>query len=267
MFADYPEPGDLFADDGEEPIVEESEALMPYVDDYTPEELDEYIGAHVLLPAGSEVLRAVVKRRTHDHDGKPIGLRDPNHMLDTREYHLKFPDRSSEVYSANKIGENIFSQMDDEGNLFTLLSEIMDHRTNKHAVKGPDRWHTTKTGQKRRKMTTKGWELLCGWNDSTSSWVKLTDLKESFPINLAGYAHNNKIIDESAFACWAYYVLKKRDRIIMKAKTKNWQTIHKYSVELPKTVEDTFWCANTNVARSKATSVERAAYRGILNTI
>ena len=240
MFADYPEPGDLFADDGEEVIMEEPEASMPEVDDFTPEELDEYIGAHVLLPVGSEVLRAVVKRRTHDDDGRPIGLKNPNPMLDTREYELQLPDGSTEVYSANIIAENIFSQMDDEGNLFTLMKEIVDHRTNKHAVKGPDGWHTTKTGQKRRKPTTKGWELLCGWKDGTSSWVKLTDLKESFPIELAEYAHNNKIIDEPAFAWWAYYVLKKRDRIIMKAKTKYWQKTHKYGVELPKTIEEAY---------------------------
>jgi len=203
MFADYPDPGELFADDDDAPIVEEPEALMPEVDDYTPEELDEYIGALVLLPVSSEVLRAVVKRRTHDDDGMHIGLKYPNLMLDTREYHLQFPDGSSEVYSANIIAENIFSQMDDEGNLFALMKEIVDHRTNKHAVKGQDRWHTTKTGQKRRKPTTQGCELLCAWKDGTSSWVKLTDLKESFPIELAEYAHNNKIIEEPAFAWWA----------------------------------------------------------------
>ena len=42
--------------------MEEPETSMPEVDDYTPEELDEYIGAHVLLPVGSDVLRAVVKK-------------------------------------------------------------------------------------------------------------------------------------------------------------------------------------------------------------
>ena len=81
MFADYPEPEDLFADNGEEVIMEEPEASMPEVDNYTLEELDEHIGAHVLLSIGSEVLRAVVKRRTHDDDGKPIGLRDRNPMI------------------------------------------------------------------------------------------------------------------------------------------------------------------------------------------
>ena len=69
---------------------------------------------------------------------------------------------------------------------------------------------------------------------------KLTDLKESFPIELAEYAHNNKIVDEPAFAWWAYYVLKKQDRIIMQAKTKYWQKTHKYGVELPKTIEEAY---------------------------
>ena len=52
--------------------------------------------------------------------------------LDTREYKLQLLDGSMEVYSANIIAENIFSQMDGECNLFTLLNEI---RYQKHTRK------------------------------------------------------------------------------------------------------------------------------------
>ena len=48
----------------------------------------------------------------------------------------------------------------------------------------------------------------------------------------------NQIENEPAFAWWVPYVLKKRERIISKAKTKYWRTSHKYGVRLPKTVEE-----------------------------
>ena len=63
-----------------------------------------------------------------------------------------------------------------------------------------DTWYMTKTGTKRRKPTTKRWELLVSWKDGTSNWTCLANLKESFPLEVVDYAKNNCIIDEPAFA-------------------------------------------------------------------
>ena len=41
---------------------------------------------------------------------------------------------------------------------------------------------------------------LIAWKDRSSSWVKLNDLKESFPVQLVEYAVGNKISEEPAFA-------------------------------------------------------------------
>ena len=75
------------------------------------------------------------------------------------------------------------------------------------------------------------------WKDGTSDWIKLKDLKESFPVELAKYAKGNKIHEEPAFAWWVPYTLWKRDRIISKVKSKYWKKSHKFGVRLPKTVE------------------------------
>jgi hypothetical protein len=48
----------------------------------------------------------------------------------------------------------------------------------------------------------------------------------------------NKISEEPAFAWWAHKVLRKRDRIIHKVKTKYWQKTRKYGVMLPKSVNE-----------------------------
>ena len=66
----------------------------------------------------------------------------------------------------------------------------------------------------------------------------MNDVKEANPIELAEYAVANQIDDGPAFAWWLRYVLKKRERIISKAKSKYWRTTHKYGVRLPKTVEE-----------------------------
>ena len=38
------------------------------------------------------------------------------------------------------------------------------------------------------------------WKGGTSDWVRLADLKESFPLEVAEYTQANRIDDEPAFA-------------------------------------------------------------------
>ena len=105
-------------------------------------------------------------------------------------------------------------------------------------MKSEDSWFITPTGTRRRKSTTKGWELLVSWKDGTSSWVRLADIKESFPLEVSEYAKNNNIINEPAFAWWCYNALRKKKRYLSGAKTKYWLKTHKYGVRLPKTIKE-----------------------------
>ena len=50
------------------------------------------------------------------------------------------------------------------------------------------------------------------------------------------YAVANRINDEPAFAWWVPDVFKKRDRILLKVKTKYWQRTHKFGIHIPKSV-------------------------------
>ncbi len=49
----------------------EMEAAMPEADDLSPEFLDEYISAHVLLPKGDSFIKGQVIASKHDQDGNP----------------------------------------------------------------------------------------------------------------------------------------------------------------------------------------------------
>ena len=73
---------------------------------------------------------------------------------------------------------------------------------------------------RRRRETTIGWELLAQWNDGSTNWISLKDLKESYPVQTVEYAVAAKIAMEPAFAWWVPHTLIKRNRIISKVKSK-----------------------------------------------
>ncbi len=95
----------------------------------------------------------------------------------------------------NVIADNMYAQVDDEGNMFQLLSEIMDHRKDGTAINILDGMITSRNGNVKLKIMTIGWELLVMLKDQSMSWVPLKDLKVSNPVELAEYA----VADEPAF--------------------------------------------------------------------
>jgi len=66
----------------------------------------------------------------------------------------------------------------------------------------------------------------------------LKDLKESNPVELAEYAIVNQLVEEPAFKWWVRDVMRKRDRILKRVKSRYWKRTHKYGIELPKSVAE-----------------------------
>ena len=70
---------------------------------------------------------------------------------------------------------------------------------------------------------------------------KLSNLKESHPIQIAGYVIAQDNEHEPAFNWWAHHVLEKGDRIIFLVK---WHSvpylkrIHQFEIELPNMVKE-----------------------------
>jgi len=64
----------------------------PEMDDFTPESYDEYLTAQIFLPVGGEMAKGQVTKCRRDQDGRPIGVRHSNPMLDTCEYEVQYPD-------------------------------------------------------------------------------------------------------------------------------------------------------------------------------
>ena len=74
----------------------------------------------------------------------PIGKRNANPLLDTREYDCELEDGSLMRYHANVIAENIFAQCDDEGRQHAVLAEIVDHKADGRALRADNGYVTTK---------------------------------------------------------------------------------------------------------------------------
>jgi len=63
-------------------------------------------------------------------------------------------------------------------------------------------------------------------------------VKNAYPVQLAEYAHQKQISKEPAFIWWVPHVIKKRERIISKTKSKYWNRTHKFGVRIPHSVKE-----------------------------
>ena len=207
-------------------------------DEFDPDSFDSYLNMELAIDRGGEHAEfARVTKRLKDHRGNPIGTANDNPILDTRMYEVEYIDGHKQALAANLIAQNMIASVDEEGHRHLLLDEIIDFRKTGDAISKEDAFVLTSTGTRRRRETTKGWEILCKWKDGSSTWSKLKDVKDSYPVDLAEFAIQNKIADEPAFAWWVNYTLKKKGRIIANIKSKYWDRTHKYGIKLPKSVK------------------------------
>ena len=152
-----------------------------------------------------------VVKRSWGLDGEPIGQSHNNPLFDTREYKVEFTDGSREKYQANIIMENMFAQVDSEGNQYLLLKEITNHKHDNSAIPISEGMVQSSNGTMKPKVTTRGWFLLVQWQDGSTSWEKLSDLKALNPVEVAKYAVANCLTKEPAFKWWVSHVIKWRN--------------------------------------------------------
>jgi hypothetical protein len=112
---------------------------------------------------GDKTLTGKVTGYKRDGSGNPIGKTNPNPLLNTRMYQVQFSDGTIQDYAANHIAEAIYAAVDDEGNRFVLLDEIIDYRYTAEALKPDQAWTTSSNGNRHRIKTTKGCQLCVYW--------------------------------------------------------------------------------------------------------
>ena len=220
-------------DNDPRPLPELAEA-----DDIETEAFDKLISARVCIPQGDKMAYGTVARRKRDADGNLIGTSHKNPIEDTSQYEIQFDTGEVETYTANQIAKHVYAIADTEGYSAFVMKDIIDHKKDDTAVPMSEATFTTKSGQTRNKKTTKGWKFCIQWNDGKCEWVKLKDLKESHPVEVAEYAKANQLLQEPAFRWWAPYALNTKNRILSAMKKRYFRRDQKYGIELPKTVLD-----------------------------
>ena len=75
------------------------------------------------------------------------------------------------------------------------------------------------------------------WKNGSTLWERISNLKESYPIEDAEYANVQEITDEPAFAWWVPHVLKSRDHIVAAVNKHYHKQTHKFGFEIPKTIK------------------------------
>ena len=209
----------------------------PVSEEENPVEFDKYISAKVQFMQGDQLKSGVVKGRKRHLDGHFIGHYHENPILDTSIYEVEFEDGHVEAYHANQIAEAIYASVDNEGNTVYLVKEILDHSRDGSALRGDDGWYE-KNGKRIPKRTTKGWKICVEYQDGSTQWVSLYDIKESNPIEMAEYAVANKLVEEPAFRWWVPYTLRKRDRIIKAMGKRFHRKVEKFGLRVPRNMNE-----------------------------
>ena len=93
---------------------------------------DKYIGARIILDntvdGGSNI--SIVKSCVTDINVSGVGVANNNPLLDSRDYEIESENGTTDRLCTNKIAENIYPQLDDEGRGIMKFNEIIDHRKN-----------------------------------------------------------------------------------------------------------------------------------------
>ena len=115
-------------------------------------------------------------------------------------YEVKYEDCHKVAMAANTIVNNLFVQVDQDGQRFVLFDEVVDRRTDGSQIKSEDAFIHIFNGNKRRRETTKGWEVCIQWKDGISTWNHVKDVKEAYSVHIADYAVQNRISEQPALA-------------------------------------------------------------------
>ena len=199
---------------------------------------DRLLNAEIMVQAEEGQVSGKVIKREFGPDGKVAGKYDDNTYLNSIMYEVELADGRIKEYRANIIAEKMLTQVDSDGFSLALMEGIIDYKHDDLiAIPKADKYITIGRGQRRLRKTTARWKLLVKWKGQSESWVKLSELKESHPVETAEFAKSRGIDDEAAFAWWVPHTLRKRNAIISAMKTRLRKTTHKYGIEIPTSVE------------------------------
>jgi hypothetical protein len=214
-------------EDSDNNVPFEPEAMTPEIEDIEVDVYDELLLTEPMLERDRTLVRAKITGRKRDQDGNLVRKYYSNPLLNTRVYIASFPNGHIAEYSANVIADSIYRDINDDGLEELFFDSIIGHEQDE-----------TYQGDSNAKYVTKGWNICVSWKDRSMSWHSLSEIKNSYPVQLAEYAKTNKLEQETAFSWWIKSTLKLRRTFIKSTRKSHLKCSHKFGIGLPKTVEE-----------------------------
>ena len=159
-----------------------------------------------------------------------IGQHHKNPLLNMLMYDIEFPNGDVRKYAANIFAVNLLAQVDPEGYHTNGHGVILDHKRNGMAVPISGKYCKTRQGRQTQRKSTLVWALQIKWKNGSKQWLKLKDLKESNPVDVAVYATARGIQEEPAFSWWVTYTLRNSDMIVSAVSSRVRKYSHKYVI-------------------------------------
>ena len=97
---------------------------------------------------------ACILKCKKDSDDNPIGIANDNPILESSMYVVEWSIGRTEEIMANIIAENLFSQVDDEGNRYVLFDDMIYHQNTEGYISGDYGFITLDHGTKQHCQTT-----------------------------------------------------------------------------------------------------------------
>ena len=83
-----------------------------------------------------------MKSRNRDTTGELVGTSNLNPLFNIRIDNIIFPDSSKNEFSVNQLAEIMYENIDDNGNTYGMILEMIDHWKNNSAIKAEDSFIT-----------------------------------------------------------------------------------------------------------------------------
>ena len=97
-------------------------------------------------------------------------------------YIVEFEDGEQAELAANTIAKNMYAKCDPDGNQYVMFDSIVAFWRSTTALFYADQKVLKADGRSLMHRTTARWPLCIQWKDGSTSWEKLSDLKESHPV-------------------------------------------------------------------------------------
>ena len=119
----------------------------------------------LLLKYSDHMQSDKVISHTKDDMGYVISVRNFNSIIDTCLYDVMLPYGSLKQYESKVIAENIYSNIYAIGYQYQLMDDILDNKTNDHAVRGGDSFVISSSVRNNQRCNTNVWFLFVRWKD------------------------------------------------------------------------------------------------------